>query len=127
MYLVQPLLIDSILEDVGISNIQPTKKVPAASTNTLQRDLHLLPFNGNYHYQSVIGKLNYLEKSTRSDIALLRKLEERHSAQGRKYNQVKVWVRNYVRQVSSAVGVQVTDDDNFINNGSRVHGVITIP
>ena len=35
MDLVQPILIDSILKDVGISNRQPTKKVPAASTKIL--------------------------------------------------------------------------------------------
>ena len=67
--LMQPLLIDSILEDMGINNRQPTKEVPAASTKILQRDLHLPAYVGRYHYRSVVGKLNYLEKSNRPDIA----------------------------------------------------------
>jgi hypothetical protein len=35
----------------------------------LSRDLHGEPFNEDWHYRSVIGKLNFLEKSTRLDIA----------------------------------------------------------
>ena len=62
------MLIDSILEDVGINSRQTKKSVPAASTKILQRDLHLPIFVGRYNYRSVVGKLNYLGKSTRPDI-----------------------------------------------------------
>ena len=69
LHLHQPLLIASILEDIGINSRQAKKTVPAASTKILQRDLHMPAAVMDYHYRSVVGKLNYLEKSTRPEIA----------------------------------------------------------
>ena len=67
--LTQPQLIDQILEEVGITNFTREKPTPAASTKMLTRDLDLPKFNNSFNYRRVIGKLNYLEKGSRPDIA----------------------------------------------------------
>ena len=67
--LSQPHLIASILKDINFSANTKMKSTPAVSTQLLQRDLDGDPFNEHWDYQSVIGKLNFLEKSSRPDIA----------------------------------------------------------
>jgi hypothetical protein len=67
--LSQPHLIQQILDDLGFNERTGTKPTPAATSVKLSRDLHGEPFNEDWHYRSVIGKLNFLEKSTRLDIA----------------------------------------------------------
>jgi len=66
----QPHLIDQILSDLHMT--QPGTKstpTPALLTKNLQPDDDGRPFDDSFHYRSVIGKLNFLEKSTRPDIA----------------------------------------------------------
>ena len=68
--LSQPHLIDQILTDLNfdIENTK-TKDIPALSSKLLDRDLEGNPFEEKWQYRSIIGKLNYLEKCTRGDIA----------------------------------------------------------
>jgi Reverse transcriptase (RNA-dependent DNA polymerase) len=68
--LTQKRLIDSILKDLGLdrTNVLP-KLTPTASSKVLSKHPESDAFDGHFHYRSVIGKLNYLEKSTRPDIA----------------------------------------------------------
>ena len=68
-YLTQPHLIDQIIEDTGISRHASDKLTPAASTIILGADKEGKEFDYNFDYRSVVGKLNFLEKSTRPDIA----------------------------------------------------------
>ena len=65
----QPQLIDSNLKDVKFQNNTIEKDTPALSSVILQKDSHGKPFNNDFHYWRVIGKLNFLEKSTRPDIS----------------------------------------------------------
>ncbi len=67
--LSQPHLIQQILNDLGFNEQTGTKPTPAASTVKLGRDLYGQPMSDEWHYRSVIGKLNFVEKSTRPDIA----------------------------------------------------------
>ena len=74
--LSQPHLIDQILKDLGLHNSDssdrsPTKTAPtpALSTVTLNRDKDGEPHDAPWNYRSVIGKLNFLEKSTRPELA----------------------------------------------------------
>ena len=67
--LTQPHLIDQIINDVGLTKRTRTRQTPVPSTKILRRDENLPTFNNSFHYRSVIGKLNFLEKSTRPDIA----------------------------------------------------------
>ena len=70
MSLTQPHLIESILKDLKLNNKNATgRKTPALKTVLLHKDENGKAFNNDFHYRSVIGKLNYLEKSTRTDIA----------------------------------------------------------
>ena len=65
----QPHLIDQILDEVGIQPGEKCKPTPAASTRILQRRKEDPPAKFDFNYRKVIGKLNYLEKSSRPDIS----------------------------------------------------------
>ena len=65
----QPHLIDDILNDLGLKHAKEGKETPAASSRILMRNDDGVDHNKSFHYQSVIGKLNYLEKATRPDIS----------------------------------------------------------
>jgi Reverse transcriptase (RNA-dependent DNA polymerase) len=67
--LTQPHLIQSILSDLGLNKESTTRPVPALSSVILQRYDDSPPHSESWHYRSVIGKLNYLEKCTRPDLA----------------------------------------------------------
>jgi hypothetical protein len=67
--LTQPHLIDSVIADLDFKDNTKSKEVPALSSSILQRDLDGAPFKEHWDYRSVIGKLNFIEKSTRPDIA----------------------------------------------------------
>jgi Reverse transcriptase (RNA-dependent DNA polymerase) len=72
-YLSQPHLIDSILEGLKLSD-HGTSKAKSADTpvtfeNKLHKDVTGDPFNYPWDYCSIIGKMNFLEKSTRGDLA----------------------------------------------------------
>jgi len=71
--LSQPQLIDSILKDLGLidgrlKRAKP-KRMPAKTSMILHQDTGKLKHNASWDYCSVIGKLNFLEKSTRPDIS----------------------------------------------------------
>jgi hypothetical protein len=67
--LSQPHLIQQVIDDLGFNERTKGKSTPAKSTDRLHRDVHGDPMNEKWHYRSVIGKLNFIEKSTRPDIA----------------------------------------------------------
>jgi hypothetical protein len=67
--LTQPHLIQQILDDVGMKPNTKTKGKAAPSSTILRRDLDGEPFDEDWNYRSVVGKLNFLEKSTRPEIA----------------------------------------------------------
>jgi transposase InsO family protein len=70
--LTQPHLIDQILKDLRLEDENvTTKDTPASSSKILRRHTDSAPFDGSFNYRSVIGKLNYLEKGTRSDISYI--------------------------------------------------------
>lgn len=69
-HLTQPHLIDSILKDLRLDgNDTKIKDTPALSSRILTSHPESPDFDNNFHYRSVIGKLNYLEKCTRPDIS----------------------------------------------------------
>jgi Reverse transcriptase (RNA-dependent DNA polymerase) len=72
-YLSQPHLIDSILEDRKLSNHGASKAksadTPSTFENKLHKDVTSNPFTYPWDYHSVIGKMNFLEKSTCGDLA----------------------------------------------------------
>ena len=67
--LTQPHLIKSILDDLGLLEESNPRSIPAMPTKILQQYPNSPPHNASWHYRGVIGKLNFLEKSSRPDIA----------------------------------------------------------
>jgi Reverse transcriptase (RNA-dependent DNA polymerase) len=72
-YLSQPHLIESILEDLKLVNhgdsVAKSADTPATFECKLHKDMTGDPFAYPWDYRSVIGKMNFLEKSTRGDLA----------------------------------------------------------
>jgi hypothetical protein len=66
--LTQPYLIQHILDDVGMKPNSKTKDKAAPSSTILRRDLDGKPFAEKWDYRSIVGKLNFSEKSTRPEI-----------------------------------------------------------
>ena len=72
IHLTQPHLVDQITSDLGLTqdNVK-IKETPSMSSKILKRDEDGQEFDKSFNYRSVVGKLNYLEKGTRSDIAYI--------------------------------------------------------
>ena len=68
--LMQPQLIDSIIKDLHLQSSANGRKTPSMTTSLLHKDTDGPEMTPDFHYRSVIGKLNFLEKSTRPDISI---------------------------------------------------------
>ena len=65
-------LIEQVVKDLGLNHDKVlSKPIPAASSNILLAHKESPPFDDSFHYISVIGKLNYLERSCRPDISYI--------------------------------------------------------
>jgi len=67
--LTQSHLIESILQDVNFTSSTKPRKTPMKTTKPLKQYTEAEDHKATWHYRSVIGKLNFLEKITRPDIA----------------------------------------------------------
>jgi hypothetical protein len=98
VHMSQPHIIDQILKDVRLDgpNVK-TKSTPAATSTILGRHLDSEPFDGHFNYRSVIGKLNFLERSTRPDIAVAVHQCARFQSNPRKeHGQAIMWLCRYL-------------------------------
>ena len=68
--LTQPQLIDSTIEDLNMKDNTKSQSIPACSSKLLHKDTDGESTEANFDYRSVIGKLNFLEKSTCPDISV---------------------------------------------------------
>ena len=91
-------LIEQIIDNVGLSKSKfKPPPTPSPSTKILHRneqeeDFDQSPFN----YQSVVGKINYLEKTTRPDIAYAAHQCARHShAPKRSHGEAVIFLVKY--------------------------------
>jgi Reverse transcriptase (RNA-dependent DNA polymerase)/GAG-pre-integrase domain len=69
IHLTQPQLIQTILRDLGLTAQSNSRPIPAIANVVLHAHVDSPPHNEAWHYRSIIGKLNFLEKSSRPDIA----------------------------------------------------------
>ena len=82
--LSQPHLIEDILKQTHIAERHLAKTTPAMSSKILHRHEQEESFNNRFHYRSVVGKLNYLDKGTRPDISYAAHQCARHSQDPKK-------------------------------------------
>jgi hypothetical protein len=101
-------LVKQIIDEVKLSK-WVGKQTPAASTKILQLNEKAPPFDNHFNYQSVVGKLNFLEKLTRPDITCLcntstRKILSRSQGNTRRsnYSHCKVLTRHFTSRNNSA-------------------------
>jgi hypothetical protein len=67
--LTQPQWVKFIVSDFGLQSDSSVRKTPALSSKILHAYATSAPHSDPWHYRSVVGKMNYLEKSTCTDIA----------------------------------------------------------
>ncbi|KAL7474048.1 hypothetical protein ACHAW6_000046, partial [Cyclotella cf. meneghiniana] len=80
----QKTLIDAIITDVGLTSNDYTKPVPAKCTQRLHAFLDSPPFNQDWNYRSVIGKLNYLAQTSRPDTLYATHMVAKYASNPRK-------------------------------------------
>ena len=66
--MTQPQLINQIIADAYLKSNCHLPPTPAVSSRMLRREENDPVCQGKFHYRSLVGKLNYLEKSSRPDI-----------------------------------------------------------
>ena len=72
IHLRQCHLVDSILRDLRIEKDNASVKItPSPTSKLLSRHSNSMDFDNHFNYRSVIGKLNFLEKSMRPDIVYI--------------------------------------------------------
>ena len=98
VHLTQPQLIDSILKELHLTGDKVAgKTTPAAVSKLLSRHSNSKSFDNHFHYRRVIGKLNYLEKSTRPDIAYAVHQSARFSSDPKEeHGQAVKWIGRYL-------------------------------
>ena len=96
--MTQPHLIDNILRDLRLDKDNvATKETPAPVSTILTKHSASEAFDGYFDYRSVIGKLNYLEKSTRPDIAHALHQCARFAASPKKeHGKAIIWLGRYL-------------------------------
>jgi hypothetical protein len=128
--LSQPHLIQQVIDDLGFNERTGGKPTPAASTIKLHRDLNGEERREEWHYRSVIGKLNFIEKSTRPDIAYAVHQCARFSNDPKlsHENAVKRIVKYLITTKDQGIYLQPDDhsfdcwvDADFVGNWDRVN------
>ena len=100
IHLTQPQLINTVLKDLNLlgENVK-TKETPACSSKILLRHAQSESFDKSFDYRSVIGKLNYLERGSRSDISYAVHQCARFCSDPKKeHGQAIRWLGRYLRQ-----------------------------
>ena len=67
--LTQPHIIYIIINDVQLPKNTAPRQTPAVSNKILWRNAAAPPFDKHFNYRAVLGKIKFLEKSTRTDIS----------------------------------------------------------
>ena len=105
------------------------KETPAASSRILTRNDDGVDHDKLFHYQSVIGKLNYLEKATRPDISFATHQCARFAAAPKKsHAHVVRWLGHYLLhsrkkgmrfRANITRGLEVFVDASFAGNWDK--------
>ena len=95
----QPHLVDEILHDLWLTNDKvSTKRIPMASSRLLTYHADSPSFDRSFDYRSVIGKMLYLEKGSRSDITYTVHQCARFTADPKKeHGEAVKWLGRYLK------------------------------
>jgi hypothetical protein len=125
----QPQLIEQILKDVGLTDKSNVKSTPSRMS-ILQRDAKGSPTKAEFHYRSVVGKLNFLEKGTRPDIAYATHQCARFSEEPKQtHTDAVMWLCKYLLDTKDEgiiydpqklKSIEVYADADFCGNWNRV-------
>lgn len=109
--MTQPHLIQQVLKDLNLlQDSAKSKDIPAPSSVLLTRNPESEPFDGSFEYRSVIGKLLYLEKSTRPDITFAVHQAARFSSDPQvEHGKAVRWLGRYLKGTSTK-GITVKPD-----------------
>ena len=70
IHMSQPLLVKQIMDDLKVDAMKLSPKpTPMVLSRILKRHHQSKPHDRSFHYRSIIGKLNYLEKGSRPDLS----------------------------------------------------------
>ena len=98
IHLHQPHLIHQILQDLNIQENAGVKEIPAKSSEILSRHSSSQSHDKSFHYKSIIGKLGYLEKGSRPDIACIVHQCARFSINPKKQHSAAIrWLAKYLK------------------------------
>ena len=125
--MTQPQLIRKILQDLSLTKPDvKSKTVPMASSRILHRHQESPKFDGSFNYRSVIGKLNFLEKASRPDLAYAAHQCARYSSDPRvEHAQAVKWIGRYLHGTADkgmivtpdrSKGLEVHVDADFVGN-----------
>ena len=126
----QPQLIQKILEDLSLTQDNVNcKNIPMAASRILFRHQTSDAFDGSFNYRSIIGKLNYLEKATRPDIAYPSHQCARYSADPKVEHGAAIrWIGRYLKGTANkgmiftpdtTMGLEVHVDSDFVGNWDK--------
>lgn len=119
IHMSQPHLINQILDNLRMNddavNAKPT---PAASSKLLMRHSDSKPSDNSFNYRSVINKLNYLGKATRSDISFaVHQCARFVSDPKRKHGDAIRWLGRYLRRTRDK---QENKNASHVRQGLRI-------
>jgi hypothetical protein len=132
IHMSQPrLMIDQVIEDLRISAEDVAiKDVPMASSRVLTKHASSQPFDNSFHYRSAIGKLNYIEKGTRGDIAYATHQCARYSSNPKaEHGKAVRWLVRYLKGTrllgtvftpGESKGLEVFVDASFLQDWETI-------
>jgi hypothetical protein len=123
----EPHLIDAVLDYLRLNDDQVVPKtIPAKSSEILGRQEDLEPFDNSFNYRSVTGKLNYLEKGSKPDIAYIVHKCARFTANPKvEHGRAIQWLGRYLQgtrnkrmivRPNGDLGLEVYADADFVGN-----------
>jgi hypothetical protein len=130
IHLTQPHLIHQILKDLRYDNDDVAiKTTPGASSRLLSKHSGSVPFDNSFHYRSVIGKINYLERGCRPDIAYMTHQCARFTSEPKvEHGKAVRWLARYLKGTMNkglilkpdpSKSLEVYVDSDFAGNWDR--------
>ena len=128
--LSQTHLITQILKDLKMDNPSVKhKETPSMVSKILTKGIGEKEFDKSFHYRSIIGKLNYLEKGSRSDISYITHQCARYTEKPNANHAKAIrWVARYLKGTRNKgfemkpdleKGIEVYVDADFCGNWDR--------